>query len=309
MGKSRLQSRRKQDQGLKWARIVIGILSTIGVIDTGSITIKKWGWLGDLTCPGGSNGCDEVLNSAWGTIFQGNSFSIPLSLIGFLGYLSILLFAVIPLTANFSDSKINLLRKSWWGLFIVSLGMSIFSLILIGIMIFKIKAFCFFCILSALISFIILILTILGGKWDDPSELIFRGILVSLVVILGGFIWSSSVDPNKIQSDSSAQGVPPLVKSKSSQKQINLARHLTKQGAVMYNAYWCPHCHDQKELFGKEAVLELKLIECAKDGKNNQKELCDTKGISGFPSWELNGTIESGIKSLKELAEISGYKD
>ena len=77
----------------------------------------------------------------------------------------------------------------------------------------------------------------------------------------------------------------------------------------MYNAYWCPHCHDQKEMFGKEASKKLNLVECAKDGFNNKRELCEAKGITGFPSWEINGSIDSGVKSLEELAELSNYKD
>jgi hypothetical protein len=31
----------------------MAVLATIGVIDTGSITLKRWGFLGDLTCPDG----------------------------------------------------------------------------------------------------------------------------------------------------------------------------------------------------------------------------------------------------------------
>ena len=81
MGPSRLKSRRRQDLGSKWARVAIAILSTVGVIDTGSITLNKWGIIGNLNCPGGLGGCDKVLNSPWGTFFQTNNFSIPLSLI------------------------------------------------------------------------------------------------------------------------------------------------------------------------------------------------------------------------------------
>ena len=52
MGPSRLKSRRRQDLGSKWARVAIAILSTVGVIDTGSITLNKWGIIGNLNCPG-----------------------------------------------------------------------------------------------------------------------------------------------------------------------------------------------------------------------------------------------------------------
>ena len=45
----------------------------------------------------------------------------------------------------------------------------------------------------------------------------------------------------------------------------------------MYSAYWCPHCHEQKELFGKQASDQLKVVECAPDGENNQADLCRSK--------------------------------
>ena len=132
---------------------------------------------------------------------------------------------------------------------------------------------------------------------------------MSIGILLAGLIWSSSVDPTINEVSKNTQGTPPLVIAVSTPEKIKLAEHLTSQGAVMYNAYWCPHCHDQKEMFGKEAAKKLNLVECAKDGFNNQRELCEAKGIEGFPSWEINGSISSGVKSLKELADLSNYDD
>ena len=309
MGSSRLKSRRRQDLGSKSARVAISILSTVGVIDTGSITLNKWGWIGKLNCPGGIGGCDKVLNSSWGNLFQTNDFSIPLSLIGLISYLLILLMAIFPLIPILKNQKNNLSRLTWWGSFYISTANFIFSLILISIMIFKIKAFCFFCLLSCLISFSLLLLNLFGGNWEDYGKLFFRGFVMSVAVLLAGMIWSTSVDPSTKEISNNVQGMPPAVIAISSPEKIKLAEHLTKEGAVMYNAYWCPHCHDQKEMFGKEATEKLNLVECAQDGFNNKRELCEAKGITGFPTWEINGSIDSGVKSLKELAELSNYKD
>ena len=60
MGSTRLVSRRRQDPGAKWARVTMAVLATVGVIDTGSITLKRWGLLGGFTCPLGSDGCDAL---------------------------------------------------------------------------------------------------------------------------------------------------------------------------------------------------------------------------------------------------------
>tara|TARA_Y100001968_G_scaffold71567_1_gene62776 strand:+ start:402 stop:1346 length:945 start_codon:yes stop_codon:yes gene_type:complete len=308
MGSSRLKSRRRQDQGFKWAKVAITVLSTIGLIDTGSITLTRWGWIGAMSCPGGLEGCDKVLNSPWGTIFDANGLSIPLSLLGFLSYLAVLIMSIVTLLPGLTENKNNLSRRTWWGLFVVSCCMSVFSILLIGIMVFKIQAFCFFCILSGLISLIILCLVLIGGSWDNTGELIFRGIIIALIMLLGGLIWSSSVDPNRIPTTTNTQGIAPPVISNSTAGSISLAEHLSSIGAVQYSAYWCPHCHDQKELFGKEAVPKLLIVECAQDGENSQTKLCQAKGINSFPSWEINGKIDSGVKSLNELADLSNYK-
>ena len=308
MGQSRLKSRSRTDQGSKWARIFIGILGTIGVIDTGTITLNKFGLIGNISCPGGLEGCDKVLNSPWGNLFQANGFSIPLSLAGLSSYLLILLMAIIPFLPGIAEIKQALSRNTWWGIFFISCGMTVFSFLLLGIMILKIDAFCFFCVLSTLLSLLILISTLIGGGWDDFGDLMFKGFIFSIIILLGGFIWSSSVDPSQKETSFTNQGVAPPVETISSPAKIALANHLSINGITMYNAYWCPHCHDQKEMFGKEAVSKLLLVECAKDGKNNQSSLCEKKGITGFPSWEINGKIESGIKSLEELAKSSDYK-
>tara|TARA_Y100001968_G_scaffold316681_1_gene344834 strand:+ start:8157 stop:9101 length:945 start_codon:yes stop_codon:yes gene_type:complete len=309
MGSTRLKSRRRQDQGYKWARIAIAILSTIGLIDTGSITLNKWGLIGALSCPGGAEGCDKVLNSAWGTLIQGNNLSIPLSLAGLIGYSLILLISIIPFIPGLKENTNNLSRMSWWILFFVSISMTTFSLLLLTIMIFKIKAFCLFCTISAIISITILILTLIGGNWDQPSDLLFKGIIISLVVLLGGLIWSSSVDPkNSNISKQIDPNAPPLVQRESNLDAIRLASYLNSQGAIMYFAYWCKYCALQKELFGREAVSKLALVECAEDGKNNQSLLCKKKGITSYPSWEINGEITSGALSLDELADMVDYK-
>lgn len=37
----------------------------------------------------------------------------------------------------------------------------------------------------------------------------------------------------------------------------------------MYGAFWCTHCHDQKEEFGKEAMADFPYVECYPDGVHN----------------------------------------
>ncbi len=308
MGKSRLTSRRRQEQGLRWARISMAVLATIGFIDTASITLSRWGLISSLSCLGGENGCDKVLNSPWGTIFSFGDFTLPLSFVGAISYFAVIIMTILPLLPGISENKLNLSRKTWWSLFAITCAMTVFSIVLLNIMIFKIEALCLFCILSACISLILFLLTIIGGGWEDRRDLIFRGIIFSLAILISSLVWASAVDAQKEDFIAREQGLAPAVTSKSNQSKIDLAKHLARKGVYVYSAYWCPHCHEQKEMFGKEASAELLSIECAKDGKDSQYSLCEEKGIEAYPSWEINGRIEGGVKSLRELSEITEFK-
>ena len=280
----------------------MAVLATVGVIDTGSITLKKWGVLGALSCSSqgflGCNGCEKVLSSAWGTVL-----GQPLALFGFLAYGAMLLMAVLPLVLP-GEARQALSQRSWWGLALVSTAMTVFSAVLVGVMVFGIRDCCPFCILSALLSTALLVLSLVGGDWDDRGQLLFRGVITALLVGVIGLGWAASVGQPPVET---AKGVPLPVRSDSSPAAIALAEHLTAVGARMYTAYWCPHCHEQKELFGRQATAKLQVIECAPDGRNSQKELCDAKKIDGYPTWEINGKLDSGVKPLPRLAELSGY--
>ena len=291
-------SRRRGDPGRRWAQVAIAALATVGVIDTGSITLQRWGLLGPLSCPGGSGGCEKVLSSVWGTLL-----GQPLSLFGLLAYGAVLVLALLPLVLR-GDARQAVLAPSRWGLVLGGTGLLAFSLVLMGLLLFRIKAFCFFCVLSALLSAGIFLLALLAHDWQDKGQLAFRTVLVALAVLVFGLGWSTMAGQPVARME---PGTPPPVTTTSTPEAIALADHLSRQGAVLYTAYWCPHCHDQKQMFGKEAAAQLKIVECAADGRNSQKELCDSKNLQGFPTWEINGQLDSGVKPLGRLAQISGY--
>lgn len=88
--------------------------------------------------------------------------------------------------------------------------------------------------------------------------------------------------------------------------EVALARHLSRIGAKMYGTYWCPYCTRQKQLF-RDGVSQLTVIECDRGGANAQPQLCDQANISSYPTWEINGQLYLGMRSLEELAQLSGY--
>jgi glutaredoxin len=105
-----------------------------------------------------------------------------------------------------------------------------------------------------------------------------------------------------------AQEAAPEVTSASPTGAIGLANHLRKTGAKLYTAFWCPHCHSQKQRFGKQAVETLVVIECDRRGINPQTQLCQDKRVRAYPTWEINGKMYAGSHSLETLAELSGYR-
>ncbi len=78
------------------------------------------------------------------------------------------------------------------------------------------------------------------------------------------------------------------------------AQCLGDNGATMYGAYWCPHCMEQKKLFGT-SVQFIHYVEC-----ESEKSTCRDAKIRGYPTWIINGTFLEGERSLQELASLTG---
>jgi thiol-disulfide isomerase/thioredoxin len=64
------------------------------------------------------------------------------------------------------------------------------------------------------------------------------------------------------------------------------AQCLAKKGAVMYGAYWCPHCQSQKKLFGDKFQF-ITYQECDAKGPNGSPQICKSQGITGYPTWKF----------------------
>ncbi len=67
----------------------------------------------------------------------------------------------------------------------------------------------------------------------------------------------------------------------------------------MFGAYWCPHCADQKALFGK-SVKQLPYFECSVNGQ--QTQACNDRGITSYPTWQFD---DATIKALPQTAMLN----
>ncbi|PIQ91876.1 MAG: hypothetical protein COV70_01795 [Parcubacteria group bacterium CG11_big_fil_rev_8_21_14_0_20_39_22] len=109
------------------------------------------------------------------------------------------------------------------------------------------------------------------------------GILV-VVLIVVGIIWAAS-RPGKLDAFASC---------------------LEEKKAVFYGAFWCPHCQNQKAMFGS-SQRKLPYIECSTPDGKGQLQICEDKQIDTYPTWIFeDGSRLSGEISLERLSEVTG---
>jgi hypothetical protein len=81
---------------------------------------------------------------------------------------------------------------------------------------------------------------------------------------------------------------------------------ISKSGATFYGAFWCPHCQNQKKMFGGSADL-LPYVECSTPDGKAQTQECIDKSIEGYPTWEFADRSRlRGEVSLETLSEKTG---
>ena len=80
----------------------------------------------------------------------------------------------------------------------------------------------------------------------------------------------------------------------------NFAKCLTDKGATVYVSAYCGHCKNQKEMFG-DSLEYLNLVECTE-----KQELCQEKGITGVPTWIIDGSSYPGVQTFEKLGSLTG---
>lgn len=84
-----------------------------------------------------------------------------------------------------------------------------------------------------------------------------------------------------------------------------LAQCLSKKGAVMYGAFWCPHCQAQKKLFGDDFQF-ITYQECDAKGPGGNPQVCKSQGITGYPTWKFPSHEDLvGEQTFTALAEAA----
>jgi len=76
---------------------------------------------------------------------------------------------------------------------------------------------------------------------------------------------------------------------------------LSDNDIVMYGAYWCPHCQNEKKRFG-DSFRFVSYVECTEE-----TEKCTAEKIRGYPTWAFpDGRRFEGEMGLERLSAESG---
>jgi uncharacterized membrane protein len=227
-------------------------------------------------------GCDVVLSSQWAKLL-----GLPTSLWGFLGYAAL---------AGIAFVKRETTR--WSYAFTVAFFGVCYSVYLTTVSFTILQSACPYCLTSLALMSAILALVVVqrppalaGRSWIGP--LAGRGVLAAIVIVI--------LHANYVAPQPEPTGPEdPQVRA--------LAEHLSEQGALFYGASWCPHCQEQKHLFGN-SVERLPYIECSLGGPTApQSAACRRAGIQSYPTWIINGRPYVGqVLTLAQLADASGF--
>jgi uncharacterized membrane protein/glutaredoxin len=256
-------------------------LAIAGMLLSGYLTYSAWQGQSVAGCTVGS-ACDVVLNSRWSKLL-----GLPISFWGFLTYALLAAIAWNKTTAS--------QWKMAWTVTIVGL---LYSLYLTGVSLIVLDSACPYCLTSlGLMTAIFAVLlmrrpakmpSFSWGPWVGKTA----GAAVLIIIVLhlhySGYIGKTAGPED------------PWIRG--------LVEHLAKTDAKFYGASWCPHCTEQKELFGPSSS-RVPYIECSPGGpRAPQAQACNDAGIKSYPTWIIKGQRYAGIQSLDSLAQFSNYK-
>jgi uncharacterized membrane protein/glutaredoxin len=258
------------------------VLALFGMALSGYLTFSAWQGKQVAFCTEGA-GCDVVLNSQWATLF-----GVPTSFWGFLTYA---LLAAVAWNKNAADQ--------WRWAWVISFFGLFYSLYLTSISLFELKATCPYCLTSLSLMATILVVTTFQrptnlpkfswGPWLAKTVGMAAIMIVALHTYYAGY-WGGAPGPED-----------PWIRG--------LAEHLSQSDAKFYGASWCPHCAEQKQLFGS-SVKRVPYVECSPGGPQAPSApICKEKNITNYPTWIINGERYTGVQPLDTLAQLSHYKE
>ena len=256
-------------------------MSSLGITLTGYLS---WTALGGGAVQGCAAGgaCDVVLTSRWATLL-----GLPTALWGLVAYTGLAAIAFIRRA-----------DRHWSYAWTAALFGVCYSVYLTVVSLTILESACPYCLTSLGLMSATLAIVVL----QRPPEVAHRswvglaagrGVFAAIAILL---LHANYVAPRA----EPAGPEDPMIRA--------LAEHLTDEGVLFYGASWCPHCQEQKRLFGASAS-RLPYIECSPAGANTpQAPSCSRAGVQSYPTWVIEGRAIAGeVLSLSQLANATGF--
>ena len=256
------------------------VLSLIGMIIAGYLSYTGWTGNAAAFCEEGQ-GCDIVQSSQWAKFL-----GAPTAFWGVLTYA-----ALAYIAARVSRASVQWRRA--WMVAIVGWGVSAY---LTAVSFFVLQATCIYClasfgILTSIVALLVWRRPETMPRFAWPRWLLQTG-AAALIVIAAMHVETRS-------ATISAEEDPYIA---------GLAMRLAESGATFYGASRCPHCQQQKAIFGA-SVNRLPYVECSPGGRTAPPaRSCVSAGVNTYPTWVFaNGERVSEVLSTEELARRVGY--
>jgi uncharacterized membrane protein len=300
----------------------MGSVATLGILETNLLTYSKLSGPSLDLC-GTSGDCSSVWNGPYSVLPHTD---IPLSALGFTAYVITAFLALAPILTDNSEDGNNRMA-----LLSLTTAMATFSIFLLSLLYGVLHTSCPYCLASACFSILLAACAWFGRCLpEDKQQGVQAGIATFLATTAMAVAFFVSVDSDATTTTTTASMtfpsssgtlwtstskqqeqpvvlqnmVPPPITTTSSERALLLSDHLSRYNAKMYGAYWCGHCYDQKQAFGKLAFSKISYIECSAEGMNSQTPLCKERNVPGYPTWEIDGKLYPGERELDELEDI-----
>lgn len=271
--------------------LAFGLLSVVagcGALETAYLTFSKL-FVGSVLCP--TAGCETILESRYSEIL-----GVPVSLFGFFTYSSVAYLSYLT-----SRGRGDYRGSSLAGSTVLASVSAFLAYVLFTQFT---DETCAWCLASCAFSFSALGLAIWGNHevGADPVKTTMPPLFASPLIV--GTLVAVFADPSQAGEDFELPYKEPEVTTQSTKETLSLAQKLKKIDAKMYGAFWCSHCFDQKQAFGKEAMKDFPYVECFPAGYKKgikQEQACETADVKGFPTWIIKGEKLEGDQELQVL--------
>jgi hypothetical protein len=139
------------------------------------------------------------------------------------------------------------------------------------------------------------------NDFDEIENLFYALALALSFLFIFLAMKNNAPSPSVVLPPPQGPAPPPQAPAPVPRSDSNVLQQLIDAGATFYGASWCG--------FTKKQLAELNITEAEPRGLDyvdceNQEELCVSKGIDAFPTWQINGELFPGYYPPAKLAEL-----